>query len=165
MRERASMLGSSTQPCTHTHSDVREPLKCRDVLDLPAIAGAIGRNVERLAPFPGDVEIFRRVEVAGRQVVVLGLRLPLGQHADDAERQCRSSEWCVRRCRCRRTASGSCSCDSTMTGSGAVSAESLQPLPYWNGTSNIGKNAPVVTRVVAGAGLSGPLTPSPEMMP
>ena len=35
-----------------------------------------------------------------------------------------------------------------MTGSGPLSAASFQPPPYWNGTSNIAKKSPVVTRVV-----------------
>ena len=38
---------------------------------------------------------------------------------------------------------------STTTGSGPWSAASLQPEPYWNGTSNRLKKSPVVTRSTA----------------
>ncbi len=57
------------------------------------------------------------------------------------------------------------SCEMTITGSGPKSAFGFQPWPYSNGTSNMGKNVPVVMRVVTGAGFSAPFTPSPEMMP
>ncbi len=41
---------------------------------------------------------------------------------------------------------------STTTGSGPSSAAADQPWPNWNGTSNIGKNSPVVTRSNTRAG-------------
>jgi hypothetical protein len=44
--------------------------------------------------------------------------------------------------------------DSTSTGSGPLSAASVQPPPYWKGTSNIMKKSLVVTRVSARSGLT-----------
>src|SRR5690349_9680534 len=54
----------------------------------------------------------------------------------------------------------------TMTGSGPSSAAAFQPRPYLNGTSNIVKKSPVVTRVTTvygsalGAPSSGETTPA-----
>jgi hypothetical protein len=47
----------------------------------------------------------------------------------------------------------------TIRGSGPVSARESQPRPYRNGTSNMAKKSPVVTRVTAFIGTMGPFGP------